>query len=68
MAALELFLDYRVVDMKIDEIFDAPAHGGAQLVGRYIRRLDGHQAITRGSSMLTVADADSAGGSTRAST
>ena len=41
-------VDDGVVDVEIDEILDAPAHGGAQLVGRHVGRFDEQQAVAGG--------------------
>ena len=41
-------VDDGVVDMEIDEVLDAPAHGGAQLVGRDVGRFDEQQTVAGG--------------------
>ena len=36
-----------VIDVKVDEVFDTPTHGGAQFLHRYIRRFGQKQGIFR---------------------
>ncbi len=41
-------VDDRVVDVEIDQILDAPPHGGAQFVGRHVGRFDEQQPVAAG--------------------
>ena len=41
-------VDDGVVDVEIDEILHAPAHGGTQLIGGHVGRFDEQQPVTAG--------------------